>query len=98
MTDIVKEESIRFFVQEQKNSFAIESLQVLKDEEVLFHLKELVSKYKPLNNCTVPEDSCPKFNSIALERLVLLKSIATDLFQFVDDLLDQVSIEDWVVF
>ena len=85
VADIVKTESIRKLVLEQSN-YATEFKEILEDLEILFHLKELISRYPPLNSCTVPEDSCPQFNTTGLDRLVVIKSVAEDLFRFLKDL------------
>ena len=85
VADIVKTESIRKLVLEQSN-YATEFKEILEDLEILFHLKELISRYQPLNSCTVPEDSCPQFNTTGLDRLVVIKSVADDLFHFLQDL------------
>ena len=85
VADIVKTESIRQLVLEQSN-YATEFKEILKNMRVLFDLKELISRYQPINSCTVPEDSCPIFNTTGLDRLVVIKSIADDLFQLLADL------------
>ena len=85
IADIVKTEFIRKLVLEQSN-YAMEFKEILDDLEILFHLKELISRYQPLNSCTVPEDSCPQFNTTGLDRLVVIKSVAEDLFRFLKDL------------
>ena len=85
VADIVKTESIRKLVLEQSN-YATEFKEILEDLEILFHLKELISRYPPLNSCTVLEDSCQQFNTTGLDRLVVIKSVADDLFHFLQDL------------
>lgn len=85
VADIVKTESIRQLVLEQSN-YATGFKKILKNMRVLFDLKELISRYQPINSCTVPEDSCPTFNTTGLDRLVVIKSIADDLFQLLADL------------
>lgn len=92
VADTVKTESIRKLVLEQSN-FATEFKEILDGLEVLFDLKELISRYQPLNSCTVPEDSCPHFNTTGLDRLVVIRAITDDLFHFLTDL--RRAIEEW---
>ena len=91
VTDIVKREYIRFLVLEQSN-YAIEFKEILRHLGVLFHLRELISRYRPLNSCNVPESSCPQFSTIGVDRQVVIKSIAVDFEHLSDDL--QTAIHD----
>jgi hypothetical protein len=87
VADIVKEESIRELVQEESDNYATEFKRILNNLRIIFDLKSLVSRYQPLNSCTVPEESCqPPFNTTGLDRLVLLQSIAADIFELQADL------------
>lgn len=86
VADIMKNEFIRELVQEE-SSYATECKMILNSLRVLLHLKSLISRYQPLNSCTVPEESCrPTFNSAGLDRLVLIRSIAADIFELQADL------------
>ena len=82
---IVKMESIRHLVEELSN-FATEFKVILQKMEVLFNLKELISRYRPLNSCTVPESPCPMFDTTASNRTVLIKTVAEDFKHFLSDL------------
>lgn len=85
---IVKMESIRHLVQEQTN-FVTEFKDILQNMRVIFNLKELISRYRRLNSCRVPESPCPTFDTSTSNRtegLVLIKSIAEDFRQLLFDL------------
>ena len=86
MTDIVRREYIGFLVLEQSN-YAIEFKMILHHLRVIFDLRKLISRYRPLNSCNVPESSCPQFNTIGVDRQVVIKSIAVDFKHLSDDLL-----------
>ena len=91
VADIVKSESIRELVLEESN-YATEFKDLLEKMRVLFDLKELVSRYQPLNSCIVPEAECPVFNTTGLDRLVVIRSTADDIFHLLADL--QIAIRD----
>ena len=81
LSDIVKNEFIRKLVQEKSDNYATKFEMLLKNLSVIFNLKSLVSQYQPLNSCTVPEESCQTFNSTGLDHIVLIRTVAEDIFQ-----------------
>lgn len=83
VAEIVKIESRRYLVDEQSN-FSTEYRRVLGALDVLLHLKTVVSRYRQLNSCQVPENGCAEFTYT--ERLELAKSVSCDLYKLVDDL------------
>ena len=86
VADIMKNEFIRKLVQEESN-YAAEFETILNNLSIIFDLKSLISQYQPLNSCTVPEESCqPTFNSTGLDRIVLIQSVAADIFELQADL------------
>ena len=91
VAEIVKSEYIRELVLEE-SSYATEFKDLLEKMRVLFDLKTLVSRYRPLNSCVVPEAECPIFNTTGLDRLVVIRSTADDIFQLLADL--QIAIQD----
>ena len=87
VADIMKNEFVRKLVQEESDNYATKFEMILNNLSVIFDLKSLISGYQPLNSCTVPEESCqPTFNSTGLDRIVLIQSIAEDIFQLQADL------------
>ena len=86
VADIMKNEFIRKLVQEESDNYATTVKVLLNNLSVIFDLKSLVSRYQPLNSCTVPEESCQTFNSAGLDRIVLIQSVAVDIFQLQEDL------------
>ena len=91
VTDIVKNEFIRKLVQEESDNYATTVKELLNNLSVIFNLKSLVSRYQPLNSCTVPEESCQTFNSTGLDRIVLIRAVAEDIFQLQADLREALS-------
>ena len=97
VADVVKIESIRELVREESN-YATEFKKILKKMRVLLDLKSLISRYQPLNSCTVPENTCPTvtFSDTArLDRLVVMQSIAEDLFRLLADLQRSIRVTDF---
>ena len=86
VADIMKNEFIRKLVQEESDNYATTVKVLLNNLSVIFNLKSLVSRYQPLNSCTVPEESCQTFNSTGLDRIVLIQAVAEDIFQLQADL------------
>ena len=84
----MKNESLRQLVSEESN-FAPEFQSILGDLDVLLDLKELVSRYRPINDCQVEENTCADL--IYAERLKTIKSTVEDLLRFVDDLTEDIN-------
>ena len=94
VADIVKSESIRELVLEE-SSYATEFKDLLEKMRILFDLKTLVSRYRPLNSCVVPETECPIFSITGLDRLVVIRSTADDIFRLLADLGEAIEITNF---